>query len=230
LDEYDVLLAEAIAKAEAWRATARDYVPRMYAALRSEDSNLSPLDAKDRIQKDCINIWSRRTILDALPDETKDSKKQKAGRLAQKKRNSAAFSAAPLQEKEIVIDAAEHAINRPYEATTGNDEKRFDIETEQFANELSDKRIPLVELVNSQDSTACETVSSSHNEGCIIEFEFSMPFEEARLYMESLFKQTDGRGNVWFHGMLNIRTGKVTCVSTGRTVSKVSEGIKEGTS
>jgi hypothetical protein len=52
----------------------------MYDALRTEDSNLSPEDARDRIEKDCLGIWSKRTILDALPDEAKDLKKQKAGR------------------------------------------------------------------------------------------------------------------------------------------------------
>jgi hypothetical protein len=109
LDEYDVLLTEATTKAEAWRATAKDYVPRMYAALRSENSNLSRLDAKDRIQKDCINIWSRRTILDALPDEAKDPEKQKSGRLGQKKRNFAALTAAQNQQpqKEIMVVAEE---------------------------------------------------------------------------------------------------------------------------
>jgi hypothetical protein len=43
-----------------------------------------------RITKDCIDIWKERTILEVLPDEAKDPKKQKAGRLGQKKRNSAA--------------------------------------------------------------------------------------------------------------------------------------------
>jgi hypothetical protein len=57
-----------------------------------------------------------------------------------------------------------------------------------------------------------------------------MAFEEVRLYMESLFKQTAGRGNIWIHGRLDIRTGKVTYVSTGRTVSNVSKEIRENAS
>jgi hypothetical protein len=118
MSEYDDLLAEATSKAELFRATAKEYIPKMYAALRKENSNLSPTDAKDRIQKDCLSVWSSRTILDALPDEAKDPEKQKSGRLGQKKRDSAAVSAAPKQQlpsEEIVIDAHGKTVedNRP---------------------------------------------------------------------------------------------------------------------
>ncbi|MDQ6666881.1 MAG: hypothetical protein M3Y53_01490, partial [Thermoproteota archaeon] len=108
MSEYDDLLAEATANAQAFRATAKEYIPKMHAALRKENSNLSPTDARDRIQKDCLSVWSRRTILDALPNEAKNPEKQKSGRLGQRKRNSAAFSAAPRQQKErmqLMIDA-----------------------------------------------------------------------------------------------------------------------------
>src|SRR5215208_3147132 len=72
----------------------------MYEALRRENPNISPEDARDRIEKDCARIWSRRTILDALPNEAKNKEKQKAGRLRQKEQDSAAFSAAPSQQQE----------------------------------------------------------------------------------------------------------------------------------
>ena len=97
--KYDALLKEAKAKAEAFALTAREYIPKMYDARRTEDSSLSPEDARDRIEKDCAGIWSKRTILDALPDEAKDLKKQKAGRLSQKEHVSAAFSAAQKSSK-----------------------------------------------------------------------------------------------------------------------------------
>jgi hypothetical protein len=108
LTEYDKLLEEARAKAEAFRSTAKEYVRKMYLALRNENPNHTPEDARVRIERDCVGIWSKRTILDALPDEAKDPEKQKAGRLSQKEANSAAVSAAPLSAKkkqeEIMID------------------------------------------------------------------------------------------------------------------------------
>jgi hypothetical protein len=49
-----------------------------------KDASFSPQDARHRIEKDCFGIWSRRTIIDALPDEAKNPEKQKAGPLRQK--------------------------------------------------------------------------------------------------------------------------------------------------
>jgi predicted secreted Zn-dependent protease len=79
LTEYDKLLEDARAKAEAFKSTAKEYTPKMYRALRNENPTPTPEDARDRIEKDCFDIWSKRTILDALPDEAKDLEKQKAG-------------------------------------------------------------------------------------------------------------------------------------------------------
>jgi hypothetical protein len=111
MSEYDDLLKKIRAEAEAFRSTAKEYIPKMYYALRREDHNISPEDARDRIEKDCIGIWSKRTILDAIPDEAKNQKKQEAGRLSQKKRNSAAVSAAPYtKKKEIMMDTEGNTI------------------------------------------------------------------------------------------------------------------------
>jgi len=92
--EYDDLLEEARSKAAAYMSTAKIYIPKMYTALINESKNVSPEDARDRIEKDCIGIWSKRTILDALPDEAKNPERQKSGRLGQKKRKFAAEIAA----------------------------------------------------------------------------------------------------------------------------------------
>ena len=106
--EYDELLEQVHNIGNAHRSKARQYIPKMYWALRNENPNLTPEDTRVRIEKDCFSIWNKRTILDALPDEAKDLEKQKAGRLSQKEANSAAVSAAPLSAKkkqeEIMID------------------------------------------------------------------------------------------------------------------------------
>jgi len=109
---YDELLKEVKAKAAAFRSrTAQEYILPMYEALRNEELPISPEDARDRIEKDCVDIWEKRTILKFLPAEAKDLKKQKAGRLGQKKRKSAAVSAAQQTEKkEIMMDTKGRAI------------------------------------------------------------------------------------------------------------------------
>ena len=109
MNNYDDLLEEAKSRAQAYRSTAKEYTPKMYDALRHENPNISPEDARDRIEKDCVGIWAKRTILDALPDEAKHREKQEAGRLRQKKHNSAAFSAASapqqVEEKTKIVVA-----------------------------------------------------------------------------------------------------------------------------
>jgi hypothetical protein len=77
---YDDLLEEARAKANAFRVSAKQYVRNMYLALRNENPNITSEDARERIEKDLVGIWEKRTIVDALPDEAKDPIKQKSAR------------------------------------------------------------------------------------------------------------------------------------------------------
>jgi hypothetical protein len=96
---YEELLEEARSKIQSFQQlTAQEYVPKMYRLLRAQNPELAPFDARYRIEKDCAGIWSRRTLLYVLPNEAKDPKKQIAGRLRQKKANSAALTAALPQE------------------------------------------------------------------------------------------------------------------------------------
>jgi hypothetical protein len=44
MTEYYKLLEEARAKAQAFRSTAKEYVPKMYLALRNENPNLTPAE------------------------------------------------------------------------------------------------------------------------------------------------------------------------------------------
>ena len=78
MSEYDDLLRKAREAEEQFRFIAKEIIPRMYMALRKENSNISASDARDRILIDCIEMWwSKSTILDSLPDEAKDKEKPK---------------------------------------------------------------------------------------------------------------------------------------------------------
>jgi hypothetical protein len=39
---------------QSFKSTAREYIPKLYSALRNENPNLTPDDARDRIEKNCI--------------------------------------------------------------------------------------------------------------------------------------------------------------------------------
>jgi hypothetical protein len=200
LTEYDKLLEEAEAKAEAFRSTAKEYIPKMYYALRDENPNLTPEDARDRIEKDCVDIWSKRTILDALPDEAKDLKKQKAGRLSQKTANSAAVSAAPekKKEEEIMIDTQ----GKPIENAT----------TAQPINTTN-------AIVDDPFQTSDNSEDQLQNNDNLLHFEFFIPSKDVVMYIfippdEGGYKED--KDQFWINGTLNKHTGEVISATIGR--------------
>ena len=110
MNEYNNLLQELRLKIIELQkpiiATAKEYIPKMFKAIRNENPELTPIQARQRIEKDCKEeLWSKRTILAALPDEAKNLEKQKAGkqRHKNKNQNSAAMTAAPNNLKSKVM-------------------------------------------------------------------------------------------------------------------------------
>ena len=74
-----------------------------------------------------------------------------------------------------------------------------------------------------------ETAENPDNEhevhGTGIDFEFSLPFEEVRRYMELIYRENKGVRRLYFHGRLDVETGKVSSVFTG-TASNNSSSNK----
>jgi hypothetical protein len=203
---------EARTKAEAFRSTAYEYIPKMYQALRNENPNTTAQDARDRIEKDCVGIWSKRTILDALPDEAKDQKKQKAGRLRQKKANSAAFSAAPAsaeneKKKEIMIDTqgkpVENGITSPPPSTS----------------------ISTTDLMSIIDGDPCPSENNNDNQlqnnEDLLPFEFSLQRDKLFGYLWGKVTDKESKeDHIWFNGILDKRTRKVISAAIGRITSQ----------
>ena len=75
---YDNLLTQA-------RGSAKHWIPRLCEALGKENPEMTPDDIRDTVKKDCISIWQRDTITDALPDEYKDKTRQEVGRKGRQK-------------------------------------------------------------------------------------------------------------------------------------------------
>jgi hypothetical protein len=82
---YDELLQQ-IKKEH--QAKAKELIPLLCYALQNEDPFLSSEDIRDRIKKDLIDIWSKTTIQDNIPDEFKDEAKQASKEKADQKRKN----------------------------------------------------------------------------------------------------------------------------------------------
>ena len=201
MGEYDELLEQARQRADAFRSIAKEFIPKMYKALRDEDPNTSPRDARDRIEKDCIGIWSKRTILDALPNEAKDPEKQKSGRLSQRKTNSAAVSAAPIKKKEeIIIDNEGNAVGSgttpPLPLSTSIDD-RF-TPSENNNNQFQDK-------------------------GDLSPFTIFVPYNDIWQYIMHLVAEDRREDKICFKGVLQKSTHKVISITIQETPQSENE-------
>jgi len=206
LSTYDQLLEEARGKARALILTAKEYIPKMYVALRNEDSNISPDDARDRIEKDCGGIWSKRTILDALPDEAKDRKKQKASRLRQKGQDYAAVTAAPQIEKKekILIDIEGKAIENDEPIASS---QRSSIDNTSPSDNNFNQRQNNINLLKFRFSLSLQTI-----------WDHLYPF---------FFKDESGKYPIWFTGVLDTRTGQVISPAIGETSSSEQSATEQ---
>ena len=203
---YAELLAEVRTKVDAFlTSTANEYIPKMYQALRNENQDISAQDARQRIQKDCACIWRRRTILYALPDEAKDPKKQKAGRLSQKKAKSAAFSAAPssyTKDIQVIISATGRTIE--------NHKPVIDAS-------LTD--------VTREDKSRSQNID-------LLQFEFSLSSKDLwRSMIVREVEEATKEDRIWFNGVLDKHTGEVIFANIGRIPElQKDSGISKKTS
>ena len=136
-----------------------------------------------------MDIWGKRTILDALPDEAKDLKKQKAGKLSQKEANSAAISAAPEKKKEeqiMIIDTQ----GKPIENTTTKATVADSFQTSHLQD--NDDLLHFEFFISSKD---------------VVKYIFTPPDEGRDKEEEDQF---------WINGVLDKRTGEVISASIGR--------------
>jgi hypothetical protein len=78
LSHYDDVLEELKQKGQ---NLANQYIVELYLILRYEEK-LPPKDCRAKIEHDCLDLWSKATIRKYLPDEAKDTLKQKAGKMS----------------------------------------------------------------------------------------------------------------------------------------------------
>ena len=117
-------------------------------ALKEENSNISNEDIRDRVMKDCISIWQKDTIRNALPDEYKDKQKQEAARISHKNRNKSGESTVFAESStDAGLNPTEIFSSEPTEQKS----RTFDVsETEvisQFKNQLDSKDRKLKEVI-----------------------------------------------------------------------------------
>jgi hypothetical protein len=185
----------------------------------NESKDISPEDARDRIEKDCFGIWAKRTILDALPDEAKNRKKQESGRLAQKKRNFAAVSAAPeAGAAKIILDTNGRSIDET-STIKKSSEDRFNGRVRECQSCHSSSREPKDVLKVYASVTTDKQIAQMNTEGCL-QFELSVPFRPLLQHITNAFNSNNKTDRILFNGKLNVQTRKVS-ISIGSVLMSI---------
>jgi hypothetical protein len=142
----------------------------------------------------------RKNNIGCLPDEAKDLKKQKAGRLRQKKANSAAVAAAQFTEKKVKV--------------------MIDTEGKSINNSIPQ---PNTTLMSSNDppSPSADNHNQVQNNGDLVNFEFFIPMQEVWDYIFPLIcGKESGAYPICFTGVLDWRTRQVIFPAIGKTSSE----------
>jgi hypothetical protein len=85
INHYDDILNELRQKGE---RLANQYIVELYNILRDEEK-MPPEDCRDKIEHDCVDLWSKATMRKYLPPESKDPKKRQAGKIGGENKKNA---------------------------------------------------------------------------------------------------------------------------------------------
>ncbi len=210
-------------------------VATLKATIDGLDSTFTK--AKDQIlelartldeSKQCERSRISRKIKDLLQDKIKEGKitskwihdclPSEYKREYTKREVTSLLAEAGKAEEIIELSSQSDGTTLTQEAVEGNDNKPTSQREESYELALPQKNFQSTPG-SKTDANLCSTSNESELQAtAFVVFEFFMPLEEVRRYMEPIFRETAGRGNAWFHGKLDIRTGRVTEVSTGRAV------------
>jgi hypothetical protein len=117
MSHYDDVLSELRQRGS---LLANQYIVELYNILRDEE-NLPPADCRAKIEYDCIDLWSKATIMKYMPSEAKDTGKQKAGKIGgeSKSKKKALLLASGASDDGARINLAESDSINQKEAESG---------------------------------------------------------------------------------------------------------------
>jgi hypothetical protein len=173
--------------------------------LKEEDPNLSNDDIYDRILKDCVDIWQRKTIIDNMPEELKDKERQASGRRG-----------AEEQKKKRILKVTNTSnVASDMEAKSSPvDQTQQDSQT--FALD-STNRDETSSFTMDRDTDDTDDTQSRDN---LLQFEFSLPVQQVLGHFIPVTpKKGHEEDQVWFSGILDKNTGQVITASIGRRMA-----------
>jgi hypothetical protein len=128
---------------------ANQYIVKLYNILRDEEKML-PEDCRDKIEHDCVDIWSKATIRKYLPPEAKDPKKRLAGKMGGEQKKKAMLLMAENTEQGARINIAE---DDSYQQNKQESETFLNKLNQQLeAREVSQELYDISKMLSDKDS------------------------------------------------------------------------------
>jgi hypothetical protein len=124
LSHYDDVLEELRHKGQ---KLANQYIVELYIILRDEEK-LPPEDCRAKIEHDCLDLWSKATIMKYLPPEAKDTKKQKAGKMGGESKKD--------NKKKAMLLVAQNENGARINLAENDSDSHKEQESDTFHNEL----------------------------------------------------------------------------------------------
>jgi hypothetical protein len=146
ISHYDDVLNELRQKGE---KLANQYIVELYIILRDEEK-MPPEDCRDKIEHDCVDIWSKATIRKYLPPEAKDPKKRLAGKMGGEQKKKAMLLMAENTEQGARINIAE---DDSYQQNKQESETFLNKLNQQLeAREVSQELYDISKMLSDKDS------------------------------------------------------------------------------
>lgn len=169
------------------------------------------------IELHCPPEWKRKTKPKSERATNAEQKNEKSSFSSSKEKIPQQQIAATNNGRSITVsepspEQEADTSNRPCQATEGRGLAEHD-DILQDTQAVNNKQMAENQTENLSNQVQEESKETAEQQ--IIEFDFSMPFEDLRIVMEELFKVSKGFGNVMFHGTLDTIAGKVTVFFCG---------------
>ena len=171
------------------------------------------------IELHCPPEWKRKTKPKSERATSAEQKNEKSSFSSSKEKKPQQQIAATNNGKSVTIsepspDQEADTWNRLYQAPErGQAEHQMEGILQDTQQPANNKQMAENEAENLSNQAQEESKDTGGQE--IIEFDFSIPFEDLRSVMEELFSMTKGFGKVHFRGTVNRITGRVTVTFCG---------------
>lgn len=136
MSRYDDILEELREKGQ---MLAVKYIVELYNILRDEEK-LPPRDCRAKIEHDCLDLWSKATIRKYLPDEAKDTLKQKAGKMGGEAKKSMLVVAHTKNGARINLAENDSDNQKEQESNTFHNELDHKLSSRTISPELCEAR------------------------------------------------------------------------------------------